>query len=97
MVMMKQYRQLACVRYPPITGPSPNPTPPTNVKMVLFLAFSSNETLSARMILVTMSRPAQPAPCKALPIRSIGNAVFGALAHSVVPTNAVIKALWMAV
>ena len=44
---MKHHLQLTAVKYPPITGPMLNPTPYTRVNIVLFFAFSFNETYSS--------------------------------------------------
>jgi hypothetical protein len=65
----------------------PYPIPATRVKMVVFLEFSSRVTLSARTVLTTMLRPAQPMPKSALPNSNIGKAVTGDPAHSALPIN----------
>jgi hypothetical protein len=93
MLMMKHHLQLACVKYPPMTGPIQYPRPPTIAKVVLFLAFSFSETLSAKMTLLVIIIPAQPAPCNALPTRSIGNACTGAPEQSVLPIKVVMSAV----
>lgn len=84
---MNVHLQDICVKYPPITGPIPYPTPPMRVNRVLLFAFSSKETLSARITFVKISMPEQPIPCSALPTRSIGKAETGAAEHSALPMS----------
>jgi hypothetical protein len=81
------------------TNYSSNSVPNTsnNCEYCVILGILLSDTLSAKMTLVTIKRPAQPIPCNALPTSSIENAVTGALAQSTLPTSIVTKAVCKAV
>jgi hypothetical protein len=61
----------AAVTYPPISGPIAYVLPDTMVKSVLFFAFSSKVTPSAKTTRMMLLSPAEDSPCNARPSRSM--------------------------
>lgn len=81
----KHHRQLALVRYPPMTGPMAYEHPPVIAKKDQFLAFSCRLTLSEMMVLTRTEIPAQATPWKPRPSRRTGYEDVGAAVQRVLP------------
>jgi len=70
--------------------------PAKKEKMLLFFAYSFNDTLSARIALVTTLVPAAASPCNALPKIRTGKAFVGAEVQIALPIIMMNRAVSMA-
>lgn len=68
---MADNQRAGAVTYPPISGPMAYVLPDTMVKRVLFFAFSSRVTLSAKTTRMMLLSPAEDSPCNARPSSSM--------------------------